>query len=217
MERNLDDQRRQWEDSFACRPDMFGAEPSAPALAAARLFKTEHVATVLELGGGQGRDTLFFARQGFEVNMLDYSEKAVETVDQRAHESGLSGAVTVLRRDVRQPLPFPDGFFDACYSHMLFCMALTAAELEFLSSEVRRVLRPGGLHIYTVRHTGDEHYGKGLHRGENIYEFGGFAVHFFSRETVHRLAAGFRILGIYKFEEGALPRRLFRVTLRRLG
>jgi hypothetical protein len=47
---------------------------------------------------------------------------------------------------------------------MLFNMALTTAEVESLAREVDRVLRPGW-HIYTVRHTGDPHYGTGIPAG----------------------------------------------------
>jgi len=94
-------------------------------------------------------------------------------------------------------------------------MALTTAELEALSKEVLRVLRPGGLNVYTVRHTGDSHYGAGISRGEDLYEVGGFIVHFFSRQKVEQLAKGYELVGIEKFEEGPLPRKLFRVTLRK--
>ena len=55
--------------------------------------------------------------------------------------------------NLRQPLPIPDGAFDACYSHMLSCMAFKVAELEALSCEILPVLRPGGLCIFTVRNT----------------------------------------------------------------
>jgi hypothetical protein len=94
-------------------------------------------------------------------------------------------------------------------------MALTTDELERLSQEVRRVLKPNGLNVYTVRHTGDAHYGTGAHRGENMYEVGGFIVQFFSREIVERLARGYQIVSVDEFEEGGLPRKLFRVTLRK--
>jgi hypothetical protein len=57
-------------------------------------------------------------------------------------------------------------------------MALTTTELEFLSAEVRRVLKPSGLNIYTLRHTNDPDYRTGIHRGEDMYEVGGFIVHF---------------------------------------
>ena len=98
---------------------------------------------------------------------------------------------------------------------MLYCMALPTPRLEALSAEVRRVLRPGGLQIYTVRSTADPDCGAGTSHGDDMYEAGGFVVHFFSRDLVERLARGFDLLDITELEEGSLPRRLFRVTQRK--
>lgn len=196
-------------------PEMFGDEPSDPARIAAELFKKEGKTNTLELGGGQGRDTIFFAKSGFKTTVLDYSDAGIKAIREKALALGLHQSITALLHDVRTPLPFPDESFDACYSHMLFNMALTTAELGYLSEEVRRVLKQAGLCVYTVRHTGDPHYGRGTHRGEDMYELGSFIVHFFSREKVERLAKGYDIVGVDEFEESELPRRLFRVTLRK--
>jgi hypothetical protein len=76
-------------------------------------------------------------------------------------------------------------------------------------------MRPTGLNVYTVRHTGDPHYGTGIHRGEDMYEVGGFIVHFFSRQKVEHLAEGYDLVSIDEFEEGSLPKKLFRVTMRK--
>lgn len=212
----MDEQQRHWEKSLVERPEMFGAEPSDPARKAMELFQREAVRNILELGGGQGRDTIFFAQSGLQVAVLDYAESGVKEIARKAEALGLSKVIAALRHDVRDPLPFADASFDACYSHMLFCMALTTAELERLAREVSRVLKPGGINVYTVRHTGDPQYGTGTAMGDDIFEgSGGFAVHFFNRETVQRLATGFDILSIDEFDEGALPRKLFRVTLRK--
>ena len=137
-------------------------------------------------------------------------------MSQKVAGLGLDESITALCHDVRNPLPFDDDSFDACYSHMLFCMALTMAELEYLSGEIRRVLKPGGLNIYTVRNTNDAHYKTGIHRGEDMYEVGGFIVHFFSQEKVERLAKGFEIVEVEAFVEGELPKKLFMVELRKL-
>lgn len=212
----LDAQNPHWEKTYTKNPEMFGDEPSEPARKAVDVFTEAGAKHLLELGGGQGRDTIYFAQNGLTVTTLDYAEEGVKAIAEKADKAGFSPAIKVLRHDVRNPLPFPDASFDACYSHMLFCMALTTAELEFLSSEIRRVLKPGGLNIYTVRHTGDPHYGTGIHRGEDMYEVNGFIVHFFSREKVKHLAKGYEIVSIDEFEEGPLPRKLFRVTLKRV-
>lgn len=211
----LDAQQAHWEAAFSQRPEMFGLERSGPAQKAAEQFEREGKRMMLELGSGQGRDTLFFARRGFQVTAADYSQVALEAIATKARAAGLADRITPVRQDVRERLRFLDESFDACYSHMLFSMALTTPELERLSREVWRVLRPGGLHVYTVRHTGDPHRGTGVHRGEEMWDVGGFIVHFFDRKKVTHLAKGFEIVGIDEFEEGGIPKKLFRVTLRK--
>ena len=211
----LDAQRQHWERMLEGRLEMFGAAPSNPVLAAADLFRAEGVQTVLELGGGQGRDTFFLARSGFDVNVLDFAEAGIAAIRTKANELKLSDKVIAACHDVRQPLPFPDASFDACYSHMLFCMALTTAELETLSRDILRVLKPGGLCVYTTRTTSDADFQKGIHRGEGMYENQGFVVHFLDRAKVEHLARGYEIVSVDDFEEGKLPRRLCRVTLRK--
>ncbi len=214
-EKILNAQRQRWQETFSEMPEMFGAEPSDPARRAADLFEREGLKTVLELGCGQGRDTLYFAKRGLRVHALDYSEQGIEALAGKARETGFSTRIVTGIHDVRNPLPFADESFGACYSHMLFCMALTTGQLQSLSEEIRRVLQPGGICVYTVRHTEDAHYRKGVPRGEDMYETGGFIVHFFSREKVEILAKRYEIANIDPFEEGELPRKLFRVTLKK--
>ncbi len=215
MKKILNAQKGQWEKTFSEESDFFGDQPSDPARRAAELYSKETKKVILELGGGQGRDTLFFARRGFQVTVLDYSQKGLEDIENKASGLGLSGLIRTVLHDIRKPLPFDDEAFDACFSHMLYCMALTMAELESLSQEIRRVLRPGGINVYSVRHKGDAHFGRGTHRGEDMYEMGGFIVHFFDREKVRRLSTGYDILAIDELEEGELPRKLFMVTVKK--
>jgi SAM-dependent methyltransferase len=211
----LNAQQQQWNRNFSERPEMFGDSSSDPAQKALELLKSESKTNVLELGGGQGRDTFLFARNGIHITMLDYSQVAVDMVNTKAQVSGLGDLVTAIRHDVREPLPFASGSFDATYSHMLYCMAITDEEVKRLAQETLRVLTPGGLNVFTVRHTGDPHFGTGIQRGEQMYEVGGFIVNFFDRAKVEQVSMGYEIVSIDEFEEGGMPRRLFRVTLRK--
>ena len=99
---------------------------------------------------------------------------------------------------------------------MLYCMALVTSELKNLNDEIYRILKPGGINIYTVRHTEDGDYKNGIHRGENLYENDGFIIHFFSKDKVNQLSKGFEILDIEKFEEGKFPRKLFFVKNKKI-
>ena len=212
---HLNKQKQHWENTFKTRSKLFGDSPSIAATKATEIFKKEDFTNILELGGGQGRDSLFFAQNGLYVQVLDYSQSGVNSIIRQANILDLAKHITVKIHDVRKPLPFKDESFDGCFSHMLYCMAFTTKELVYLSSELHRVLKPGGINIYTVRHTGDADYKTGVHRGEDLYETGGFIVHFFSKEKIKQLSTGFEIVSIDSFEEGSFPRKLFRVTLRK--
>ena len=77
-------------------------------------MKTNKIEKLLELGAGHGRDTTFFASNGIEVEALDYSIVAVEMLDKIAKEKKLPIKPRIF--DVKKnPLPFPDGYFDAAY------------------------------------------------------------------------------------------------------
>ncbi|GAB2871543.1 class I SAM-dependent methyltransferase [Streptomyces deserti] len=205
-------QRRHWQGTYAAHPGMYGAHPSAAGVHAAEVFRQARAREVLELGAGHGRDALFFAREGFTVQATDFSPTALAQLRDAARAQGVADRVTTLDHDVRTPLPLPDGSVDAVFAHMLLCMALSTEEIHAAVREVRRVLRPGGTFVYTVRHTGDAHYGAGVPHGDDIYEHGGFAVHFFPRALVDALADGWILNEVHPFEEGELPRRLWRVT-----
>ncbi len=213
--RQLDAQREHWQRILAASADRFGTDASTPARAAAQVLRDMGATRLLELGAGQGRDTLFFASEGFSVTALDYAASATEAITAKLEAHELEGFVEVRQHDLREPLPFPDGSFDACYSHMLYCMAFTEAQLASLSREILRMLRPGGLNIFTARTTEDPDWGHGRHHGENLYESGGFIVHFLGSDAIERLAEGYELMAVDPFEEGPLPRRLVRVTMRR--
>ncbi|MER7515419.1 class I SAM-dependent methyltransferase [Streptomyces sp. NPDC126499] len=208
-----DEQREHWERTYQEHPEMYGAEPSAPARYAADVFARAGVRDVVELGAGHGRDALWFARRGFSVLATDFSAEGLGRLAENAETEGLAARVGTAVVDVREPLPFRAGSADAVFAHMLLCMDLSTGRIEELVTEVRRTLRPGGTFVYTVRHTGDAHYGAGLAHGDDIYEHGGFAVHFFPRALVDRLAEDWELREVHAFEEGALPRRLWRVTM----
>ena len=191
---------------------MFGLEPSISAKKALNFFKEKKINNIIELGAGLGRDSIFFAKNNIKIQALDYSSSGIKIINHKIKKDNLSNYISTKLFDVREKLPFKDNSVDACYSHMLYCMALTIADLQKLNNEIHRILKPNGLNIYTVRHTNDGDYKNGKHIGEDLYENDGFIVHYFSEEKVNSLLNGFKNIALEKFEEGTFPRKLFFVV-----
>ena len=205
----LDQQSQHWEKNFSNKPEMFGLEPSISAKKALNFFKEKKINNIIELGAGLGRDSIFFAKNNIKIQALDYSSSGIEIINHKIKRDNLSNYISTKLFDVREKLPFKDNSIDACYSHMLYCMALTIDDLQKLNNEIHRILKPNGLNIYTVRHTNDGDYKNGKHIGEDLYENDGFIVHYFSEEKVNSLLNGFKNITLEKFEEGTFPRKLF--------
>ena len=213
MDQNeLDQQSQHWEKNFSNKPEMFGLEPSISAKKALNFFKEKKINNIIELGAGLGRDSIFFAKNNIKIQALDYSSSGIKIINHKIKKDNLSNYISTKLFDVREKLPFQDNSVDACYSHMLYCMALTIDDLQKLNNEIHRILKPNGLNIYTVRHTNDGDYKNGKHIGEDLYENDGFIVHYFSEEKVNSLLNGFKNIALEKFEEGTFPRKLFFVV-----
>jgi ubiquinone/menaquinone biosynthesis C-methylase UbiE len=105
-------------------------------------MKTNNVHRMLELGAGR----IFFASNRITVEALDYSTVTIELSDKTATERRLPIKPRLF--DVKGPLPFQDNFFDGAYSHMLLNMRFSIEEIHFILSEIRRVLKPRGLHFF---------------------------------------------------------------------
>jgi ubiquinone/menaquinone biosynthesis C-methylase UbiE len=213
---NLNNQEEYWETNYTNKPKMFGLTPSFAAEEALKVFKKKNISRIVELGAGLGRDTIFFAKNNIKIEALDYSSTAIKIIDKKVKDNGFSNLVSTKHFDVRDKLPYKDNSIKGIFSHMLYCMALTNAEIKKLNNEILRVLKPGGINIYTARNTKDGDYKKGIHRGEDMYENDGFIINFFSEKKVNSLLDGFKNLNTTNYEEGSFPRKLFLVQNKKL-
>jgi ubiquinone/menaquinone biosynthesis C-methylase UbiE len=151
---------------------------------------------VLDLGCGNGRHAMFFARQGIKAAGIDISDQAIAWADQWAKSEGLE--IDFRVGDITN-LPFEDGAFDAVVTHgVLDHVPMAVAEKA--AREVHRVLSPQGLFYCDLRSAEDFEYGVGeeLKKNEFIVTDGyekGLVQHFFSEEEIKDLFDGlFRIL-----------------------
>ncbi len=105
-----------WDKVYSHDPSFFGEEPSSFAVLCHKEFERYNIKRILELGCGQGRDTLFFASRGIEAYTIDSSKVAVDTLSKISVEKNLAIHATTF--EAQSNLPFDDNYFDAAYSHM---------------------------------------------------------------------------------------------------
>jgi SAM-dependent methyltransferase len=171
-----------WNKVYSNDSSFFGDEPSKFALICYKEFVKHKVQKVMELGCGQGRDSLFFALKGLEVYAIDSSKVAIENL--RIKAKGLNLDIKLKNIDVVKGLPFLNKHFDAVYSHMFYNMGFTDDELKFLFNESNRVLKNKGLLSFSVRSDKDIIYRKGTKIAENIYDINSFKIRFFTKQDL---------------------------------
>ena len=95
---------------------------------------------VLDVGAGTGAMFPYVAAIGDETEF--YAIEPDPHMRKRAKENAAALDLDVSVADARaEALPYPDDFFDAVITSLVFC---TIADVEQAMAEIARVLRPGG-------------------------------------------------------------------------
>jgi 2-polyprenyl-3-methyl-5-hydroxy-6-metoxy-1,4-benzoquinol methylase len=115
-----------WDRIYQTDISFFGEKPSNFALSCYNEYmkKKNHVKKILELGCGQGRDTLFFASKGIDVTALDFSSIAIKGLIKHAKERSLTFMHLFLIPELSQfhlaktnSMPYTHICFSICTLH----------------------------------------------------------------------------------------------------
>lgn len=180
-------QRRFWRARYLEDPAFFGSRESEFARWCLPILKrTPKVREVVELGCGYGRDTRYLASHGFHVRGVDLVGPPARP------RPAVDSSCEYVESDCLELLVgLPARSLDAVYSNMFFSMDFTEREHRTLMHAVHAALRPGGLHLYSVRSTSDPWFGRGKKVDRDTFDPAphGVTMHYFSESYARRLAA----------------------------
>jgi SAM-dependent methyltransferase len=195
-----------WERVFAAR--SWGCYPPEELVRfMARNFRSapdKSGVRVLEVGCGPGPNIWFLVREGFTVAGIDGSPTAVRQARERLAAEKLPH--TTPRVDLRvgdfTSLPWSDAMFDVVVD-IAALYANPIAKIGASIAEINRVLKPGGLFfgkMFGIATTGSDS-GEQIEAGTRSNPTtgpcaGNDVAHFFSREELNDLFAGFSRLGM---------------------
>lgn len=134
----FDDARAKWNARFAGEDFAFGTEPNT--------WLREHAGAlppagrVLCVADGEGRNSVFLARQGHAVDAFDLSDVGVAKARRHAAAQGVRVNHAVADGDA---LAWPEALYDGVVA--IFVQYATPAERARLFANMVRCLRPGGV------------------------------------------------------------------------
>lgn len=120
--------------------------PSEESHWLAARWKDAGFRSVLDLGCGLGRHSIFFSKHGFRVNATDLSPEGVRHLNEWRDREGLQISTDVC--DMLH-LPYADGAFDCVFAYHVISHTDTPGFLSILG-QIDRVLRPGGEFFVTL-------------------------------------------------------------------
>jgi SAM-dependent methyltransferase len=135
-----------WDDLYKRQGRVF-TEPHEDMPGIVRLLKDRGATTVLDLGSGTGRHTIYLARNGFSVFGLDNSPEGINVTRQWLADEGL--VANLQLQSMTEKLPYEDAFFDAVISVQVIHHA-GIATIRGIVGEISRVLKRGGFLFVTV-------------------------------------------------------------------
>ena len=152
-------------------------------------IKSKNLKTLLDVGCGNGRDSLYFFQKGLQVTAIDFSESGIQNLKNK--EPGIK----TLQQNIHD-IQFPKNTFDVIYAH-LSLHYFDDQTTNTIFHALYAILKEHGLLFVKCKSTNDPLFGKGEMIAEDMYREG-HVRHFFSKEYMKEKLKDFKILQIRK-------------------
>jgi len=144
----------------------------------------------LDVGSGRGLFAKKLAESGFKVIGIDFEKNIIEKTNSEIKNWGLEGKLKFVEADVLD-IPFADASFDGVCDFGLL-ENLYAEDWEQYSSEITRVLKPGGFYFNVSISRETQHFFEFYPKGSESGDFQKYGVHyhFFEKEEMNKIFEG---------------------------
>lgn len=181
--------KKYWNEKW--RANIFDQNQANPfAVKALKYIKNhyqEKSFSLLDLGSGNGKDSLFFANHGAKVFALDISEQALSAIKVK------NPSIRTESQNLEH-LNLSENSFDVIYAHLSLHYFNSDKTVEIFNT-VKTALKPGGIFFVKVKSTKDWQYGEGKYIAPDIFHEG-HTRHFFTVDKLKTMLSNFNIVEI---------------------
>lgn len=134
-----------YEEAYQTQNYYWGTEPNSACYQVLQLFPPTRRVKLLDVGCGEGKDAVFFARNGYDVMAFDVSSAGVEKTRRLAERAGVH--VEVFKADIQ------DYRLDTQVDIIFSSGVLHYIKPEFrrdIFENYKKFTQPGGLHALNV-------------------------------------------------------------------
>ena len=137
--------------------DKYGFENpfKADPLARKSLRYLKNAGRLLDVGCGEGADSVYFARKGLQVTAIDGNESYLDRLRSFVADNGYAG-ISIKHGDVIS-YPYPKNYFDVINCLLVGC-CMKRSEFEMLVVTVKQTIRRSGIIIMSLRNYLDEEF-----------------------------------------------------------
>jgi tellurite methyltransferase len=134
-----------YEEEYKTQEYYWGTEPNKVCYQVLQFMPPNKHIKLLDIGCGEGKDAVFFARNGYDVTAFDVSDAGIDKTKRLAEKVGVH--VNVFKADI---LDYRlDTHFDIIFSSGVLHYIKTEFRKEIFEN-YKQYTNPNGLHIFNV-------------------------------------------------------------------
>ena len=154
-----------------------------------KLIKNKKLKTLLDIGCGDGRDSVYFFNKGLKITAVDFSASGIKKIKSQ------NPKITCILGDIRK-IKLKTNSFDVIYAH-LSLHYFDDKTTDKIFNNLHLALKKQGLLFIKCKSIDDALFGKGQKIAENMYKKG-HTRHFFSKEYMSEKLKKFKVIKISK-------------------
>jgi len=135
----------QYDEKYNQEEYYWGIKPSPMCLKVLELFPPDKYTRLLDIGCGEGRNAVFFARNGYQVTAFDLSKKGVEKTQKLAEKIGVSLKVFQVNINDYRLSENYDILFSSGTLHYV-----PSSQREEIFDNYKKHTSQNGIHVFSV-------------------------------------------------------------------